>query len=57
MTTDDGERAVFDCSCDRRCLVGNDEKETIEEFIERHPEKIEAVRVRNCKKGSDKAGV
>lgn len=51
MTTDDGERAVFDCSCDRRCLVGNDEKETIEEFIERHPEKIEAVRIRNCKKG------
>ena len=51
MTTDDGERAVFDCSCDRRCLVGNDEKETIEEFIERHPETIEAVRIRNCKKG------
>ena len=51
MTTDDGERAVFDCSCDRRCLVGNNEKETIEEFIERHPEKIEDVRIRNCKKG------
>ena len=51
MTTDNGERAVFDCSCDRRCLVGNDEKETIEEFIERHPGKIEAVRIRNCKKG------
>lgn len=54
MTTVDGEKAVFDCSCDRRCLVGAKEQETIEEFIDRHSGKIAAARIRNDKTGVTK---
>lgn len=51
IKTEDGNSAVFDCSCGRRCLAQNTIQETVEEYIAKNGAQITRAEIINNKAG------